>query len=172
MPRTCSVCQHPERQAIDKALAAGEPLRGIARTYFGTAKREDAVGRHKAEHLPQTVAKAEAARQVEQARGVVAEGLDVVGQLRTINNITLHVLKEARDAKDHDIALKAIDRVQRQIELQAKLLGELQQEGTTNIMVNAEWIEVRALLMHALGDFPEARAAVAQALLQVDHGNR
>ena len=99
---------------------------------------------------------------------MVAEGLDVVGQLRTINNITLHVLKEARDAKDHDIALKAIDRVQRQIELQAKLLGELQQEGTTNIMVNAEWIEVRALLMHALGDFPEARASVAAVLLEME----
>ena len=113
MPRSCSVCVHPERQAIDTALAAGEPLRGIARTYFGTAKREDAVGRHKAEHLPQTVAKAEAARQVEQARGVVAEGLDVVGQLREINGVTLHVLKEARDSRDHEITLKAVDRVQR-----------------------------------------------------------
>ena len=63
----------------------------------------------------------------------MAEGLDVVAQLRTINTITLHVLKEARDAKDHDISLKAIDRVQRQIELQAKLLGELDERPQVNL---------------------------------------
>ena len=168
MPRTCTICQHPARTTIDKALVGTANVRELAAKYRVS---EDALGRHKATHLPVTLAKAEAAREVKHAQGVVAEGLDVVGQLRTINNITLHVLKEARDAKDHDISLKAIDRVQRQIELQAKLLGELQQEGTTNITVNAEWIEVRALLMQALGDFPEARAAAAQALLQVDHDN-
>jgi hypothetical protein len=31
MPRTCLACSHAEREAIDKALAAGEPLRTIAK---------------------------------------------------------------------------------------------------------------------------------------------
>ncbi|MGB7496675.1 MAG: hypothetical protein WBW05_19925 [Candidatus Acidiferrum sp.] len=31
MPRTCLACSHPDRAAIDKALAAGEPLRNIAK---------------------------------------------------------------------------------------------------------------------------------------------
>ncbi len=168
MPRTCQICAHPERAAIDRALAAGEPLRGIARTYFGTVQPEDALSRHKAEHLPQTVARAAAVQEVEQARGVVAEGLDVVGQLRAINNITLHVLKEARDAKDHDIALKAIDRVQRQIELQAKLLGELDERPQVNILIAPEWVHLRGLLMHALSDYPEAKASVAAVLMEVD----
>ncbi len=100
-------------------------MRGIARTYFGSVKAEDALGRHKAEHLPLTIAKAEAAKQVEQARGIVAEGLDVVAQLRAINQVTLQVMKDARDSGDRDMVLKAVDRVERQITLQAKLLGEL-----------------------------------------------
>ena len=33
MPRRCSVCNHPEREAIDKALVAGTPLPRIAGPY-------------------------------------------------------------------------------------------------------------------------------------------
>jgi len=31
MPRTCLACSSPEREAIDKALVIGEPLRNIAK---------------------------------------------------------------------------------------------------------------------------------------------
>jgi hypothetical protein len=33
MPRTCLACSSPEREAIDKALVAGEPLRNIAKRF-------------------------------------------------------------------------------------------------------------------------------------------
>ncbi len=168
MARPCSVCAHPEREGIDKALAAGAQLRGLSRTYFGSAKAEDALGRHKAEHLPATVVQAEAAWQVEQARGVVAEGLDVVGQLRAINTITLHVLQEARDSQNYDITLKAVDRVQRQIELQAKLLGDLDERPVVNILLAPEWVAVRGALLRALAPYPTARTAAAAALLQME----
>ena len=36
MPRPCSICRHPERQAMDQALAANEPFRYIANR-FGTS---------------------------------------------------------------------------------------------------------------------------------------
>ena len=29
MPRICSICTHPQRERIDKALLAGQPLREI-----------------------------------------------------------------------------------------------------------------------------------------------
>jgi len=168
MPRVCTICTHPEHDAIDKALASGETLRGLARTYFGSAKAEDALGRHKADHLPVTVAKAEATKQVEQARGVVAEGLDVVAQLRAINSVTMHVLKEARDRNDGELALKAVDRVQRQIELQAKLLGDLDERPVVNIHFSAEWIRIQTVLFNALAPYPEAGASVAQALKEIE----
>lgn len=51
--------------------------------------------------------------------------LDVIGQLTHINTETLAILKEAKAARDHKTALLAIQRVERQLELQARLLGEI-----------------------------------------------
>jgi AcrR family transcriptional regulator len=51
--------------------------------------------------------------------------LDVVGQLTHINTETLSILKEAKAARDHKTALLAIQRVEKQLELQARLLGEI-----------------------------------------------
>ena len=48
MPRSCSICTHPQRQAIDQALMAGVVFRNIARR-FGTSTT--AVHRHRHEHL-------------------------------------------------------------------------------------------------------------------------
>jgi hypothetical protein len=47
MPRPCSLCQHPEREAIDQALAAKEPYRDIA-ARFGTSPA--ALHRHQQRH--------------------------------------------------------------------------------------------------------------------------
>ncbi len=165
MPRQCSICAHPEHDAINAALVGTASIRDIAALYRVS---QDALGRHKADHLPLTVAKAEATRQVEQARGVVDAGLDVVAQLRAINGVTLHVLKEARERHDGELALKAVDRVQRQIELQAKLLGDLDERPQVNILIAPEWLAVRTVLLQALQPYPEARTAVAAALTQVD----
>ncbi len=43
MPRPCSICAHPEAQAIAQALQAGERFAAIARRF---AVSDDAVGRH------------------------------------------------------------------------------------------------------------------------------
>ena len=167
MPRHCSICRHEAREAIDQALVGTASIRDIAALYRVS---QDALSRHKADHLPLTVAKAEATRQVEQARGVVEHGLDVVAQLRAINSVTLHVLKEARERHDGELALKAVDRVQRQIELQAKLLGDLDERPQVNILIAPEWSRIHAVLLSALAPYPAARAAAAAALIEVDGG--
>ena len=165
MPRVCTVCSHPEHDAINAALVGTASIRDIAALYRVSP---DALSRHKADHLPLTIAKAEATRQVEQARGVVAEGLDVVAQLRAINGVTLHVLKEARDRHDGELALKAVDRVQRQIELQAKLLGDLDERPHVNIHLSAEWIRIQTVLFSVLAPYPEVGAKVARALQEIE----
>lgn len=73
-----------------------------------------------------------------------------------------------RRNQDMQNALQAIDRVQKQLEMQAKLQGDLQQEGTVNIWVSPEWANARTNLLEALRPFPEARVAVAQALLAIE----
>ncbi len=93
-----------------------------------------------------------------------ARALDVVQQLKTINGAALTVLRDARTAGDGDLALKAIDRILRQIELQAKLLGDLDERPVITVLLSPEWLELRGQLVAALAPFPEARVAVAAVL--------
>ncbi len=153
MPRTCTICTHEQRPDIDRALLSEEPYRSIAKRYGASAS---AVLRHR-EHLPKQLVKAQEQEDVRQA-------IDVVKQLKAINGATLAILKEARADKNGELALKAVDRIQRQLELQAKLLGELQQEGTINVTVSPEWLTLRAVVIAALHPYPDAAQAVTRAL--------
>jgi hypothetical protein len=64
MPRTCTVCTNPDRAAIDKALVVDKiSFRDIARQWRVS---KDAIARHK-EHIPQTLAKAQEAKEVAHA---------------------------------------------------------------------------------------------------------
>ncbi len=161
MPRTCTVCSHPDRPAVDTALIAGEPYRDIARR-FRVSK--DAVARRKDEHLPAGMVKAQEVTDVRHA-------IDVVQQLKAINGVCMSVLKDARDQGDGDLALKAVDRIQRQIELQAKLIGELDDRPTINIIGSLEFVAISTTLTAALADYPDARGAVARALLTLEGGH-
>ncbi len=153
MPRVCTICTHEQRREIDTALLNETPLRDIARRY---ATSKDSLARHR-DHLPKQLVKAQEQEDVSQA-------IDVVKQLKAINGATLAILKEARDDKNGELALKAVDRIQRQLELQAKLLGELQQEGTINVTVSPEWLSIRAVILQAVTPYPEAAKAITAAL--------
>ena len=111
MPRTCTICTHPERAAID-----------------------------------------------------------IVKQLRAINAASVAILHEARQAGNTETALKAVDRVLRQIEFQARLLGELD-APQVNVLLAPEWVSIRGMVLSALGPYPEARAAAAQQLLTLEASN-
>jgi hypothetical protein len=154
MTRTCTVCAHQDRHAIEKALVGGTPNRRIATQY---ALSEAAVRRHAAEHLPVALVKAQDAVEVRQA-------LNVLEQLRTINGAALTVLRDARTARDGELALKAIDRIHKQIELQAKLLGELDERPVVNVLVSPEWLALRGRIVGALARYPEARLALVEVL--------
>ena len=154
MPRTCTICTHPEVHAIDGVLVAGQSFRNIAERYGTSAT---ALFRHKSGHLPAVLVMGQAVREE-------AHALDVVKQLRDINAATLAILEDARDTHQSALALKAVDRVQKQIELQAKLLGELQDGQTVNVLVAPEWVSLRATILVALVPFPDASQAVVKAL--------
>lgn len=158
MPRPCSICTHPERAAIDRALASGTPKSETSALFRVSP---DAVDRHFAAHLPARLVKAAAAQGTRQA-------LDVLAQLKTINSAALQILVDAEQAKDPDTALKAIDRIHRQIELQAKLLGELDERPQFNVLVASEWLQVRAVLLKTLSPYPEAKIAVAANLMALE----
>lgn len=156
MARTCTICSHEKRMEIDSAFVAGASYRSIAKQ-FGCS--EAAMYRHTSEHI---------AREVKQLQSAQKElrGLDVVKQLKTINGITLTILKEARNTKDNDTALKAVDRVTKQLELQAKLLGDIDRPAA--VYLSPEWLDIRKALVQALLPFPDARMSVASVLAQME----
>jgi hypothetical protein len=154
MPRSCTICGHAARTQIDKALAGGASNRSLASLYDVS---EAAVRRHAGNHLPARVARAQEAEDVREA-------LDVVKQLKAINAASLHILKEAREQGKQGTALAAIDRIHKQIELQAKLLGELDERPVVNIHLSAEWLELRAVIIGALDHHPQARESILRAV--------
>jgi len=48
-----------------------------------------------------------------------------------------------------------------------RFVGEIDTSSTVNVLMSPEWITARSVLMQALGPYPEARAAVAAALLEI-----
>ena len=85
MPRTCTVCTHARRGEIDRGLVAGRPIRETSALFRVS---EDAVGRHKAEHIPPTVAKAQQAADVAQAD-------DLLVQVRALRSKAMSILLAA-----------------------------------------------------------------------------
>ena len=155
MPRSCTVCNHPNRKEIDEALVQGESSAEIAGRYRTIGER--ALRRHKANHLPAKLVMARAAEEVAQAD-------DLLGQMQDLQQRTLAILEGAESAKQHRTALSAIREARSNLELLAKLLGELDERPVVNLSVSSEWLELRAVIVMALEPHPEARGAVLRAL--------
>ena len=158
MPRTCTICTHPDRAAIDVALLDGAPFRHIAARYRVST---GALQRHRLDHLPASLTKAAGVAEEATATGLLA-------RLRTLNAETADVLKQAKCSADHALRLKAIARAEKQIELEGRLLGELHEGATVNVLLAPEWLVVRSVLLAALAPYPEARRAVADRLVALE----
>lgn len=177
MGRPCVTCTHPRRYEIEKGLVEGIPYRILTEKYGPSSA---SLSRHRNEHLPAHLARAHESEQAKRltkleehqtarVNGNTQQALDVAAQLRAINAACLEILQKSRASEKHSISLGAVDRIHRQLELQAKLLGELQEGGpTVNVLVAPEWREVRVTVLQALAPYPEARAAVAEVLQDGD----
>jgi beta-phosphoglucomutase-like phosphatase (HAD superfamily) len=154
MARICAVCSHKRLSAIDKAIVAGESMRAIERQYKVS---KDSIRRHKAEHIPKTLAKAQEASEV-------ARGDSLLDQLKTLQEQAQAIATKAEKAKNYSVALSGIREMRGIIELLAKLQGELQSAPTINMFVSAEWVSIQAVVVTALDPYPEAKKAVVDAL--------
>jgi transposase-like protein len=160
MPRRCTVCDHPQKHAVDEALVSGVRYRSVAKRF---ELSESAVYRHKTEHLPAQLLKA---REVEEA----ARADDLLDQVRNLQVHVLDILERAENAGDLRTALAAISQARGNLELLGKLAGELDERPVVNLNVSAEWLELRAVIVGALVPYSEARGAVLRALEGVGNG--
>ena len=87
MTRTCTICHHPDHQAIDKALVTKQPYRRIAATWGVTT---GSLQRHAAEHLLATIVDA---WQAERHRS----GLELADELRAWMDTLTKLLRACDD---------------------------------------------------------------------------
>jgi hypothetical protein len=155
VPRSCTVCSHEARAEIDRALVAGQSSYVLADRYSSLSR--PAIERHKANHLPASLVMAQAAEEVAQADSLLE-------QVRDLQSRAYGILDKAEAADDLRTALGAIREARGNLELLAKLLGELDERPTLNVTVSPEWLELRTVIVGALEPHPQARESVVRAI--------
>jgi hypothetical protein len=153
--RTCTVCRHPERDAVERDLAQGLPYRDIASRH-GLSR--DAVRRHRNDHLAPMLAKVQAARE--------RKGSRLLDRVEDLYARARRVLDAAEAEGRASLSLAAIRELRSTCELLGRITGELNDrpEQTINVLVAPEWHAVRAAMLDALAAHPEARLAVRERL--------
>jgi hypothetical protein len=191
MGRPCSICAHPERDSIDRALLEATGFRVLSNRFRVTSA---SLLRHRDRHLSAPTARSVAReavpaespnptapvlaepsrlqmpdppKAVAESKPDAQQGLDALQQLRAINGACLEVLRQARTGGQPRILLQAVDRIGRQIELQAKLLGQINENATINVAILPEWQGLRQRVLDALRPHPAARLAVVEALKEL-----
>ncbi len=154
MPRTCTICGHPQRAAIEHDLASGQALRAIAARYGTTATT---LSRHRDGCLAGAIAAAKAA-------SAVATGTTILEQVRDLQRETIEILRGAKHEKRYTSAVLAISAALKNLELQARLTGELDERPQINILVQPEWLFLRDRILGALAPHPLALEAVIDAI--------
>ncbi len=160
MPRSCTLCTHPDRDAIDEALVGGVAFPALVAKHRVS---KDSLSRHKGNHLPAKMVMAQAAEEVAQADSLL-------DQVRELQASALGILDKAEKAGELRTALGAIREARGNLELLAKLLGELDERPQVNLNVSPEWLELRAVIVGALEPHPDARGAVLRALEGRENG--
>ena len=147
--RVCTICKHPQRAEIDRALVDNETL-----TKHSEALRYRRISRLPSQaHLPQHLAKAAVATEQKSATALVSRvqekeviefrsARDLLGRLGELEGETRSILAEARSATtqvpcskcgatveirtgSNDTALRAIARIEGQLRLAGDIIGVL-----------------------------------------------
>jgi len=161
--RTCTICADPRIREITGAVMARRPLRWIAEQY---KLSKSALHRHMKRHVTKAL------RQLSKTEMPIAQaaeiGEPVLVEMRRLNQRSLKILKAAEEAKDHTLALHAVRECRRNLELIAKLTGELdpraagEETGGGALQVTVIYSEKAAVQVSP----PEAPVSAPAALLE------
>jgi hypothetical protein len=141
-------------EGINRALDEGIAFPVLVAKYRVS---KDALSRHKANHLPATLVKAQEAQEVARAD-------DLLDEVRSLQARTLTILDRAERVGDLRTALRAIKEARGNLELLAKLMGQIDERPQVLLHLSQEWLELRATIVGALEGHQEAKEAVLNVL--------
>ncbi len=151
MPRSCTVCTHPDNHAIDLDLVKRVAYRTIAHRYCVST---DALKRHLKEHVPEVLVKGREAEETANADDLLTELRSEKADIQRLKGL-------AEEDEDYRTALLAVDKALKALELQARVAQLIDDSTTVNILIAPQ---VQAAIIAALDPYPEARLSVANAL--------
>ena len=105
-----------------------------------------------------------------QAAEEVAQADSLLDQVRDLQARAHRILDKAERAGDLRTALGAIREAHGNLELLARLLGELNEQPVVNLNLSPEWLELRAVIVTALEPHPEAKESVLRAIKSAGNG--
>ena len=166
----CTVCDHPDRASIELSLANKVPIRVIGKRY---GISHDAVYRHGRNHMSPELHTKLISRgrmtpvELENLRVTESEG--VLQHLVAVRARMYGLMDIAEQQDDYKAAATIGDKIVKNLETTAKLLGDLKTgtvNVTNNLLVMPEFHALRTSILQALRGHPDARADVIRALQQ------
>jgi hypothetical protein len=173
----CVVCNHKDRALIEFARVAGASLDSIAAKH-GISR--DAVWRHTDKHIDDAT-RADYLAQVpmkDLAAKAAEEGTSVLGYFSIIRATLMTQFQLAASLNDRTATATLAGRLTEVLRAIGSISGEMGSMAVNNLTINNVSImnspvfaSLQANLLHALAPFPEARAAVVNALRNMDEAN-
>lgn len=118
MSRTCTVCEHTERMAIERALVSGESIRRIAARHD---LAPTSLRRHRDSHLRKALARA-----LEKSESFEVDADKLIGWAHNLQARTLMFIERADTLDDLGAAARLIGEARRNLELMARMRGVLE----------------------------------------------
>jgi hypothetical protein len=158
----CSVCRHPDVADIDAALVGGTSRRAVSER-FGIGA--SSVQRHKTKHLAPSL--------VQAMRSEPSHAAGLLDRIEALIDRVERLVDAAEADGKPGLMLSGVKEMRALLELLGKATGELKGEGTSitlNVLTSEEWLRIQSAVVGAVAPYPDARAAVSTALLELGPG--
>jgi len=152
----CSFCNHRDAALLEQQIAIKELTQAQTAKIIGCNK--STVSRHMANCVPSRI------RESMKPEPVEVPGLNVVNALTTSHAKTLEILLDSLAEGDRKTALMAIHAETRQLDLMAKITGQVNAAPQLNFLLNPEFIMLKRIIVETLLPYPDARVALSEKL--------
>lgn len=158
MGRKSKIESHPKRNIIVKRLASGGEYSDIIRDF--PELTWDDLDYYKQKKLPEIISKSKDLKdEVESIKGT-----DTLAEVRELKVKALEILAQAQSAGDLKTALIGIREARGCLETCLRAEGQIKDGPQITIINNPEWVELRTLIITTLDEYPQAKAAVVNAI--------